>query len=189
MTTPHPTPRFRDDARTALLLGAAVAVSGLLAGVLWVLLAPTALVEVRDDAVFLVDPEGPAFIAADGWFAVLGTVAGFLCAVVAFARFRRHGPATLLGITVGGAIAAVLAWRLGHLLGPGNLETRAAQVADGTKLQAPLDLRALGVLLAWPIASVSWFLALTLGFERAEPRGDSVAAAQEGHEPDAEYAA
>jgi hypothetical protein len=193
MTTPHTAPLLRDDARAALALAAGVALSGLLVGVLWVLIAPRAMVEVRDDAVFLLDPEGPAFIAADGWFAVLGTVAGFLCAVVAFLRFRRHGPAALIGLTVGGLLAGVIAWRLGHLIGPGELAARAADVPDGTRLEAPVELRALGVLLAWPVAAVSWYFALTLGFEPVEPRGEATAAGQTGREPDdepdAEYAA
>jgi hypothetical protein len=57
----------------------------------------------------------------------------------------------------------VLAWRLGHLLGPEELLPRASSAAEGTTLRGPLDLRAVGVLLLWPIAAVSGFLSLTVG--------------------------
>jgi len=189
MSAPRPTPRLRDDVRVAALLAAAVAVSGLLVGPLWAAVAPTAQVEVREGGVYVLEPEGQAFIAADGWFAVLGTIAGSLCASVAFARFRRHGAVALLGLTLGSVIAAVLAWRLGHLIGPGDLESRARTVAEGTTLEAPLDLRAPGVLLAWPIAAVSWFLALTLGFEPRERRPAAEPVAEPGTPDDERDAA
>jgi hypothetical protein len=139
---------------TCLLLGPVV-------GLTWWAVAPTPEVVVRDGGVFLTDPETSAFIAADGWFAALGALAGLLSALLVFRRHRGEGVAALLGLTAGALVGSVLAWRLGHLLGPEELLPRARSAAEGTTLRGPLDLRAVGVLLLWPIASVAGFLSLT----------------------------
>jgi hypothetical protein len=172
MTTPQPR-RGGSKALRAVLAAVAVCLSlGLLLGVAWWLVAPTPLVVVRDGAAFLANPESSAFIAADGWFAVLGILAGLLSADLVFRPYRQRGVAALIA---GGVLASVVAWRLGHLLGPDELAARAGAAADGMTIEGPLQLRALGVLLAWPIAAVSVFLSLLVGFEprpRAEAKAD-----------------
>jgi len=141
-------------------------------GLAWWIVAPTAQAIVQDGAASLADPETSAFIAADGWFAILGTLTGGLSAGLVFRRHRKQGVAAVIGLAVGAVLASLLAWRLGHLLGPEELPPRARSAADGTTLEGPLDLRALGVLFAWPIAAVSGFLSLTVALEpHAHPRG------------------
>jgi hypothetical protein len=86
-------------------------------------------------------------------------VAGVLCALVAVV-LGRDGPGASLGLGVGGVIAALVAERVGYLANRGD--TLDALRHLGVRLSA-LDqfhidpffkVRALGVLLAWPIAAV-----------------------------------
>jgi hypothetical protein len=136
-----------------------------LLGLAWWIVAPTPQAIVRDGGVLLADPETSAFIAADGWFAILGALAGLLAAVLVMLGSRKRGVAALVGLTVGGVLASLLAWRVGHLLGPGELLPRARSADEGSTLEGPLDLRASGVLFAWPMAAVAAFLSLTAGVE------------------------
>jgi hypothetical protein len=154
-----------------VLRAAAVCVPlGIPLGVAWWWLAPIPLVVVRGDGVFLTNPETSAFIAADGWFAALGLLAGLLSAGLVYGVARGRGVPALLGLTIGGLLASLVAWQLGHLLGPDELLPRAEAAAEGATLEAPLDLRAWGVLLLWPVAAISGFVALTL---RLEPSDES----------------
>ena len=159
---------FGADLRVGLIVFAVVVFLGLPAGLGWEALSPTAEVVSRPEGVFYTNPEGSDFIAADGWFAVIGAVTGLICSAAAFFRYRRHGVAAVLALAVGGVLASLLAWRLGHLLGPDDLEAGAAAARSGVPFSGPLDLRAHGVLLVWPLASTTVFLALTAGHDAAE---------------------
>ncbi|MGH3328543.1 MAG: hypothetical protein ACRDPT_12235 [Streptomycetales bacterium] len=165
--------RYRHDARTGLMLTALVALLGIPAGLLWTAVAPEIGVVVRGHEVYFTNPEDPGFIATDGWFAVIGAVAGLLTAALAFAAWR--GVAAVLGLAVGGVLASLLAWRLGYQLGPAEPDLHGPAVAAGARLAAPLDLRALGVLFAWPISAITLFLALTAGLEAEPPPRDAPA--------------
>jgi hypothetical protein len=160
--------RYRDDIRAGLIVLTAVLILGIPAGFVWHAVSPEVAVVRHGTGVFYADPEGSAFIAVDGWFAIIGAVAGALCAFVAFARFRRYGVATVLGLSGGGVLASVLAWQLGHLLGPEALADSARTATDGVPFAGPLELRAHGVLLVWSLVSTTIFLALTAGHEAEE---------------------
>lgn len=104
-------------------------------------------------------------IAADGWFAVCALVAGVLAAVVSGALLPERRLGVLAGLTLGGIGGSLVAWRLGVLLGPPSVEESAAALRDGTRFQGPLELSALGVLLAWSMASAIAFFAAVAGVE------------------------
>ncbi|MGH3343137.1 MAG: hypothetical protein ACRDPK_09690 [Carbonactinosporaceae bacterium] len=166
---------YRHDVRTGLLLTGVVTLLGVPAGLLWVAVAPEIDVVVRGHAVYLTNPEDPGFIATDGWFAVIGAVTGLLTAALAFLAWRGRGVAAVLGLAAGGLLASLLAWRLGHQLGPGGLSLHAAGAAQAASRAAPLELRALGVLFAWPMSATTLFLALTASFETEPPPRDEPA--------------
>lgn len=157
-------PTRRQDLRAALVVAVGVLLLGPVAGLVWYLVAPTARAVLEGDAVYLVDPESSVYIAADGWFALVATVAGLLCAVVAFARYKHNGVAALLALTAGGFAAGYLAARTGSFLGPAELKEQVKGAKQGTFFDAPLELRSLVALVAWPIASVSGFMSLTVVF-------------------------
>ena len=88
--------------RLAVLVGAVL-------GVIWWRVAPRVMVEVTADGLALVDPAGKAFIAADGWFAVLGALAGLVCGVIGVLRWRCDGIGLAVGEAAGGVLGALVA--------------------------------------------------------------------------------
>jgi hypothetical protein len=159
------TPDVRSDLRTGLVVIAASLLTAVPVGVLWYVLAPVPRLVTRSDGVFLTGGETEVAIAADGWFAVCSATAGLVVVLVVFARMRRARLGPLLGLAVGGLAGAILAWRLGVLLGPAGIRESVRGLAPGTQFNGPLKLSAQGVLFAWPLASTVAYFGLTAGLE------------------------
>lgn len=164
-------PSFAAVARLALVCAAI----GVPVAVAWWWLTPPVRYAVRADGVYLANTLREPAVAADGWFAVCALVAGVLLGFLV-ALVGRGGDrlAQLLGLTAGGAIGAVVAWRLGVLLGPDTVPTEASVLAEGTRFDGPLQLRALGVLLLWPMAAVIVFFAAIAGLDAPPSRRAAV---------------
>ena len=107
-------------------------------------------------------------MAADGWFVVCAMVAGAVAALLA-AFLLRERLAALAGLIVGGVLGSVLAWRIGALLGPPSVEASAAAARVGARFDGPLDLSAMGVLLAWPVAATVVYFAAVAGLDARHP--------------------
>jgi hypothetical protein len=163
--------RLRREVGVAAALAATVAATGAVVGAVWVWTTPRAQAVVGDGGVFLADPEGQAAIATDGRFALLGAGAGLCCGLLAFVVLRHRGVSAAVGLAAGGVAASVLAWRLGTWLGPEAVSVAAKGAAAGTRLDLPLELRATGVLLAWPLLAVASYLVLTAALVREDPPG------------------
>ena len=149
---------------------------GPLLGLVWWWLAPLARLVKRDDGVFAVGMSEETAVAADGLFAVCAVLVGVVAAVlVAFLVRRRL--AGLGGLVVGGLLGSVLAWQLGALLGPPSIDSSAAAAGVGERFDGPLDLSALGVLLAWPMAATIVYFAIVAG---VDAHHQQVAADQQG---------
>lgn len=159
--------RHRADLGAALLVSGWALPAGLLVGVAWFLLAPQPQVIASGGRLYPVNPEGKEFVAADGWFAVLACVTGVLAAAVVYARHREQGIGAVCGLAGGGLLGAATAWALGAALSPalGPVAALPQEVAVTVAAQ----IRAPGVLLLWPMAAVTVFLALAAG---AEPTDD-----------------
>ena len=156
------------------------ALAGLPVGLVWWLVAPLPRIAKRADGLYRAGGEGnEAAIAADGWFAVLAVLAGVVTALVVYLMSRPGRVAPLVGLAVGGLLGAVVAWRFGVLLGPGPIESTARGLEVGARFDGPLDVSALGVLLAWPLAAVITYFAVSAGSETGDPlagRDDGAAA-------------
>ncbi|RZS82894.1 hypothetical protein EV189_3291 [Motilibacter rhizosphaerae] len=151
----------RGDLGLGAAVAAASAVLGLGAGLVWDRLAPH--VSAADAAA---GGAVPAYFGRDAWFAGTTLVAGILCALVAFVVLgTRSGSslAVLLGLVVGGAAAAGLAWEVGRWLSPEQFRV----AGPGGREQVR---HAYGVLVAWPLAATVVHFALTAGFGAGEPR-------------------
>jgi hypothetical protein len=174
----------------AVITGTALGlVLGPVVGVLWLWIAPTPVAINTDGAIYLKDQDTKAFIAADGWFLVIGLLVGAVCGCVLYWRFQG-GLAAMFGLTLGALGGAYIAWKVGVALGPDPLATTVTGIADQGTLDMPIGIRAKGVLLGWPLGGVIAFLSLTLGLEK-EPKTveSSVRAEQEHHAAlDAAYA-
>ncbi|MGH3097018.1 MAG: hypothetical protein ACRDMV_13600 [Streptosporangiales bacterium] len=156
--TDHPAPAsraraVRDRVVVALVLIAALAVLGVLAGLLWHAIAPRTPYVFTDHAGSYVRPVPSRPIAADGWFAVIALVAGIGCGSVAQGLFHDRLTAAAVGLAIGGVAASLIAWQVGHWFGAEAYEQAVRTVHDGERLYAPLDVKALGVLTLWPLAA------------------------------------
>ncbi len=153
------------------------ALAGLPVGLLWYAVAPLARIIKRADGLYRAGGEGnEAAIAADGWFAFLTLLAGVLIALAVYLRTRPGRVVPLLALAAGGLLGAAVAWRVGVLLGPGPIEETARGLAVGTRFDAPLDVSALGVLLAWPMGAVITYFAVSAGADAGELAPDDDAA-------------
>jgi hypothetical protein len=159
---------LRRGALTALL----VAVSGVVLGLLWLWLAPRIPLVSDGKAVYLKDSEGEQAAGGDGTFVLIALGMGVVTGAVAFWRCRRGGVGIVLGLAVGAVLGSLLAWRLGVWLGPTqDLVAHAKAVGAKKVFDAPLELRAKGALLIWPIVATLSHLGLisTFGPRDAQP--------------------
>jgi hypothetical protein len=160
----------RADLRQAALATVAVTVAGVLLGLLWLWLAPRVPLISDGKAVYFHNTEGEEAVGADGTFALLAALCGALTGLAVFLLFRRGGVALVVGTAIGGLLASVVAWRLGVWLGPTqDVAAHARAVGKGTVFDAPLQLRAKGALVVWPIAAAAVHLGLTGLFGPRDP--------------------
>lgn len=161
------------ELRDAAVVTVAVALAGVLLGVLWWWLAPHVPLIADDSAVYLKDTEGEQAIGVDGTFTLLALGFGLLSAVAVFLVRRRGGVPLVVGLAVGGLLGSLLAWRLGVYLGPTqNVVAHAKAVGKGVTFSAPLKLGAKGALLAWSLGALVVHLGLTALFGPRDPEPD-----------------
>jgi hypothetical protein len=147
---------WRRTVLVAVLTALAIAVLGAPLGVLWHFLSPTVPVLNAGSAGIVVnDPSPEEYIAAEGWFTLLGFGFGLVTSIVAWLVLRRHrGPGLLLGVTVGALGAALVAWQVGRHIGLGAYERWRDSSASGATYHGPPDLHAHGTLLVPAFAAV-----------------------------------
>jgi hypothetical protein len=146
----------RDFAVTVLVLG----LLGVVAGVLWSLLAPRPPYVMTGQGPLLADPSTQTLIAADGWFAAVTGTIGLACGAVGYSLSRRARPlAVVAGLAGGGLLGGYLTLLVGRTvnLGPATVAASGKAVA---LVPGPLGLTAYGVMCAWPLLAVGLFFAL-----------------------------
>ncbi|KOG35716.1 ABC transporter permease [Streptomyces resistomycificus] len=166
---------MKTEVREAAVVTVAVALGGVLLGLLWWWLAPHVpliggLDEQGNWVVYLQDTEGEQAVGVDGTFTLLALAFGLLSALAVFLVRRRGGVPLVVALAVGGLLGSLLAWRLGVWLGPTqDVVAHAKDVGKGVVFSAPLKLGAKGALLAWPIAALVVHLGLTGLFGPRDP--------------------
>jgi hypothetical protein len=160
----------RGDLRTAAVIVGVLAVSGFGIGLLWWALAPRADFRITAEGpVAIGNPSEELFAADDAVFALLMAGLGLLAGVLAWTLLRRRrGIATMLGLAVGTAVAGVIAWRLGELLGPAPSKAELADV--GARVTTALGLHSLPALAVGPFCAVLVYLGFAL-FTRRDDLG------------------
>ena len=140
----------------AALITVAMAVAGGPLGLLWSWLAPSVpVVNAGQNGIVVNDPSPEEYIAADGWFTIIGFVFGLLAAIVLWLVLRRdRGPGLLLGVAFGGLASALTMWGTGRLVGLSAWNEWQRQSAAGDSYQRPPDLHAHGALLVAAFAAV-----------------------------------
>lgn len=145
------------------------AVAGGPGGLIWAAVAPRALVTLTGHgAANVINPETPAFVAADGWFCVIGLAGGVLCGLAGyFAAVRRRaapGAAALTAaaLIIGAVGASLIAWQIGSNIGLPGLHAELMAGHAGAVMHAPLTLRARSALVSWPFGAALALLAAEL---------------------------
>ncbi|MEU9352926.1 AAA family ATPase [Streptomyces griseoloalbus] len=167
-------PGMKTELREAAVTAVAVALGGVLLGVLWWWLAPRVPlvgdVVGENWVVYFKDSEGEQAIGVDGTFSLLALGLGALSALVAFLVRRRGGVPLVVALAVGGLLGSLLAWRIGVWLGPAqDVVAQARSAGKGVTFDAPLRLSAKGALLVWPFAALVMHLGLTGLFGPRDP--------------------
>lgn len=157
------------------LLASAIAVVaalglGALLGVIWEAIAPRVLLVVAADGKLYpegYEPEG--YMTDDGIAAVLCVVAGLVVGLATVWAARRIAPGdnalliALAAVVVLGAAGSLALWWTGQHLGGFDLEAVVASSSEGAAVTAPLRLRMPGVLVLWPLMSVTVVFLAALG--------------------------
>jgi hypothetical protein len=157
------------DLRDFLLVAAYVVLAGPIVGLLWSVAGP------KLDLFRALSGSGGAWRAeagADVHFGLLCLAAGAVCAAVAV-LLRMDGPGAIAGLAAGGLGAAFVADRVGYLLNRGDtldlLHSRSVSLQ--TLSQYGIDpffkVRALGVVVAWPMATLIVFVTAVAIRDRA----------------------
>ncbi|MEU6823233.1 DUF2567 domain-containing protein [Streptomyces atriruber] len=173
-TSPHgyeeDGPGMKTEVRQAAVIMVAVAVCGALLGLLWMWLSPRVPLISDGKLVYLKDTEGEQAIGVDGTFTLLSLGFGLVSGVVVFLLRKRGGIPLVVGLAVGSLLGALLAWRVGIWLGPEtDVVAHAKAVGKGVVFDAPLELKAMGTVLAWPVAALAVHLGLTGLFGPRDP--------------------
>jgi hypothetical protein len=114
-------------------------------GLLWRMIAPEVPVVKSEQGVILAQPQPEEFIAADGWFSLLGLGFGVLAAIAIWLILRQYrGPVGMVVGALGAVGAAVLAWRVGRQIGLGEYHRLVSTAPVGETFNKPPDLRAGG---------------------------------------------
>lgn len=129
-------------------------VLGVLCGLLWwMLVDPAMYTKLGPDLVM--DPQelGKRF-DGDGWYAVIGVVAGLVsgCAVTWW-RARDFRLTTVL-LVVGACLAAAAMAGVGYLLGPADPHAALASAREGDQIPVQLLVTAKAAYLVWPISAL-----------------------------------
>lgn len=170
--------RWREDLTAFGCITVASVLLGAPAGLLWSALSPRYTVEVTDAQLNTPNLQSTkAFIGADGSYLVVMLVVGLLCGVLAWLFARRSGPFTVLGLVVGGVLAALIAQRIG--LQPGS-DSALAALKEGSSFRGEVDLflgvrdqksgdtslRSAWAAVGWPVGALLSFL--LFAFRRPE---------------------
>jgi hypothetical protein len=184
---------WRRTALVGVLILVVVLVLGGLLGVIWHWLAPSVpVLDAGPNGIVVNDPSPEEYIAADGWYTLLGFGFGLVVAVVAWLVLRRdRGPILLLGVVLGtlGAGYLIGPW-IGGLIGKGGYQHWQETAAQGATYLAPPEVHSVGPKLV-PAFAAAIVLTLLAGWSNdpdldepgAQPGyGPNTAAAEPGAE-------
>ena len=132
---------------------------GVATGQVWRLVAPRVPIVKLEQGYAYAEGQPEQVVAADGWFGLVGLIAGVLAAVMAWRVLRhRRGVVVLTALVLGSLVGGWLGWWLGVGLETASFEARAAAAPVGATLDAPLSLRATGVDRnhPWPVELSGW---------------------------------
>jgi hypothetical protein len=161
--------RLREDLTrfVAVLLGTVLL--GAPVGLLWSVVAPHFTLVFRNgEASYPFIESSKAFVGADGSFVAVTLGAGVVTGLLGWFLARRSGPWTVAALALGGALAALVAMRVGLLPGRQDAFDAIARKQGsvdlflGAREGNDTHLRAQWSAVMWPVASLAVFLVAAL---------------------------
>lgn len=152
---PEPGVRHRGGAArdAAVVLGAYLLV-GVGCGVLWWLAVDPATFTKVDGRGSMGELDLGKRFNADGWYVVIGVLAGLVSGLVLTAwRSRDFLLTTGLVVLGSGLAAAVMTWT-GHALGPGETDAALEAASAGEQVPTQLSVTAKAAYLVWPLGAL-----------------------------------
>jgi LPXTG-motif cell wall-anchored protein len=148
----------RDDLRTGMLSALVLALAGLPAGLIWLWLAPRGSYRVTATGVEPLGgtPSPELLMADDGVYVLILAGLGLLAGLGVWLLRRHRGVVVLAALAAGMIAAALVAWQLGELLGPGPTREQLADV--GATVTTGLRLRAVAAVAVGPFVAVLTYL-------------------------------
>lgn len=146
-------PSLVQDVRAGLTAAVVTVLVGAPVGLLWAAVAPRVEVIVSAAGAQLAEPGTSAFIAGDGYFLLAVLLAGVVGGLLAWRLGRDHGPAVVIGLTLGGLAAAYVAMRVGSTVGLEEVQ-QAVDAGQQGALELSLRLRASEALVGWPVGAL-----------------------------------
>ena len=157
---------WRRTALVAVLTALTVTALGGPLGLLWAWLAPSVpVIDAGQGGIVVNDPSPEEYVAADGWFTLLGLAFGLLVAIAAWLVLRRdRGPFLLLGVVLGalGAGYLVAPW-VGEMIGRDDYRSWRETAQQGATYLAPPEVHSLGPMLV-PAFAAAIVLTLLAGW-------------------------
>lgn len=151
---PASDPSEPSQARTGVLVVVGMVLLGAPLGLLWAAVAPTVEVVLEGGGSRLADPNDDGFFAVDAAFLVLALLAGVLSGSVAWRLVRHPGTGVVIGLVVGGLLAAEVARRTGELVNAGDALAALESGREGV-VELSVRLRAEQARLAWPVGALA----------------------------------
>jgi hypothetical protein len=148
-----------EDALTGLYAAALTVLLGAPLGLLWSAVAPHSHAVVEAGGAYIADATTEVFIAGDGWFLGLTILVGVACGVLAWLGARGSGPYVVVGLAVGGLIAAYVASQVGVRIGQDALRAAVQSGRPGT-YTSNIALQTKAAIVGWPLGAVAAFAVL-----------------------------
>ncbi len=136
-------------------------------GIVWERISPAPTYVNLSGEVYLDNQDSSEFIAADGWFLILGLLLGIASAAVAYWRWRGD-VAVIAAMSGASVLASLIAREVGEAFGPAPIQQTALTLADGETIQGSITLASDGILFAWAVGILLTYLSLIGGLERTK---------------------
>jgi hypothetical protein len=161
-------------ARRLLVAALAAVVVGVAAGAVWVWLAHPAEWEARNGGLVLTEAASRGRFSVVVVFVLIGVIVSVVGGWLAVRLLPGLGWLAVPLVGVLTVLAAVVAWRVGIVLGPPD-PSSVAGVTDGDRVPSELAIDSVAPFLVWPIFGLAGVIGATWSdgrrvSERSEPR-------------------
>lgn len=141
------------EARAGLATAVGCVLLGAPAGLAWQAVTPRIQLQAAGGRVQLVETSTRDFMTSDVWFLVVVALAGGLTGALALVLARRSAVGAVVGLAVGGLLAAEVARRTGPLVGLEDARIFLEAGRDGS-FDLTARLRAVPGIAVWPVAAL-----------------------------------